>query len=88
MVFIQVAPVMLSDEEATAAAGTSDGGVVSTANTSTTPVEGTGADAWCGPQVPHMVLGCMQHLHTYIHMLLEPDTYVTWYSYTNLIAYR
>ena len=63
---LQVAPVILSDEEAIAAAGTSGGGVVRTANTSTTPVEGTGADACCGPQVPHMVLGCRQHLHTYV----------------------
>ena len=66
VVFIQVAPVILSDENATAAAGTSDGGVVRTVNTSTTPVEGTCADACCGPQVPHMVIGCRQHLHTYV----------------------
>ena len=84
-----VAPVKLSDAEATAEAGTSGGGVVSTANPSTTSVQGSGADALCGPQVPHKVLGCRQHLHTHKHMLLEPDKYVTWYSYTKgTVGYR
>ena len=74
VVFIQVAPVILSEEEATAAAGTSDGGVVRSANISTTPVEGTGADACCG-----FLIWCSDVGSTYIR------TYICYWNQTRML---